>query len=274
MAASPMPLSTRTAPFDSVADTYDDTFTNSLIGRAQREAVWLELDRCFHPGQRVLELNCGTGVDAIHLGERGVEVLACDIAARMIEVARRRLNVSNLSAPVHFRVLATEDIAQLDGRGRFDGVFSNFAGLNCVENLSSVAADWAQLLKPGARALVCVAGLVVAWELVWYLAQGNLGKALRRFHHDGIRARLADGAHVMVYYPSVRAVARMLRPEFRLIAWKGVGLTVPPSYLEQQARRHPKMLKACISADRALSRLPLLRGLADHRLLEFERVAA
>ena len=50
-------------------------------------AVWRELLRTFHPGQRVLEINCGTGIDAVSLGERGIRVLACDIAPRMIELA-------------------------------------------------------------------------------------------------------------------------------------------------------------------------------------------
>ena len=47
----------------------------SLIGRAQRRVVTKELDRIFHSGQRILELNCGTGVDALHLaGDIGVGV--------------------------------------------------------------------------------------------------------------------------------------------------------------------------------------------------------
>ena len=42
-------------PFDAIAEEYDSRFTNSLIGKAQRESVWLETDRLFLPGQRILE---------------------------------------------------------------------------------------------------------------------------------------------------------------------------------------------------------------------------
>ena len=87
----------RTAPFDAIADEYDAVFTHSLIGRAQRESVWREIDRLFRPGQRVLEINCGTGVDALHLAARGVQVVACDASAGMVAVARRRLEASHLS---------------------------------------------------------------------------------------------------------------------------------------------------------------------------------
>jgi SAM-dependent methyltransferase len=154
-------------PFDATAETYDDTFTNSLIGNAQRQVVWDELDRVFHAGDRVLELNCGTGVDALHLGDRGVHVLACDVAPRMIGVASRRL--SKLDTRVEFRTLATEKILEIRdsvSSAQFDGAFSNFAGLNCVEDLSAVARDLAQLLKPHAQIVLCLFGPFCAWEIL------------------------------------------------------------------------------------------------------------
>jgi SAM-dependent methyltransferase len=260
------------APFDHVAETYDAVFTQSLIGRAQRDSVWEELDRCFRPGQRVLELNCGTGVDALHLAERGVDLLACDVAPRMIRVARKR--VSSLRGPgrVDFRVLATEDIAVLAEEGPFDGAFSNFAGLNCVPDLSPVARHLAKLLAPRARALLCMAGRTVAWEIVWYLGKGNARKALRRFEPGGTVGRLVDGVTVRVHYPTASTMARLFAPEFRLLRVKGIGVTVPPSYLEPLAQRFPRVLRTLAGADRLVSRLPVFRTLADHVLLEFQRV--
>jgi ubiquinone/menaquinone biosynthesis C-methylase UbiE len=259
------------APFDYVAETYDRTFTFTLIGWAQRQAVWRELDRVFQPGQRILELNCGTGVDALHLGGRGVEVLACDVAPRMIEVARRRLSARSTRARVEFRVLATEQMRALRNERPFDGAFSNFAGLNCVADLESVARDLAPLLRPGATALLCLAGRFVAWEIAWYLAHGNPAKALRRFRRGAVRGRLADGVSVPVYYHGVRKVARLFSPGFRLRRWKGVGLLVPPSYLERQAGKFPRLFRLLAGADRLLAGVPGLRALADHLLLEFER---
>jgi len=259
-------------PFDRVADTYDRDFTNSLLGRAQRDAVWKELDRCFHPGQRILELNCGTGVDAVHLAERGVEVLACDLAPRMIQVARQRLAALGRSARLEFRVLATEQMAALAEEGPFDGAFSNFAGLNCVRDLRAVACDLSSLLAPGATALLCMAGHAVAWEILWYLGHGNPRKAFRRFRRGGTVGRLAEDVTVAVHYPSASDMTRWFAPEFRLLRRKGVGVTVPPSYLEPWAQRFPRALKSLVRADRLLSHVPIIRSLADHALLEFQRV--
>ena len=53
-------------------------FTESRLGELLRQAVWRRLDDVFRPGDRVLELDCGTGEDAVHLARRGVRVLATD----------------------------------------------------------------------------------------------------------------------------------------------------------------------------------------------------
>ena len=66
------------AYWDTVATTYDRDFGDSVTGRVNRRVVWRALDRAFKPGQRVLELNCGTGIDAVHLAARGIRVLACE----------------------------------------------------------------------------------------------------------------------------------------------------------------------------------------------------
>lgn len=34
-----------------------------------RRAVWRRLEKIFLPGQKLRELNCGTGIDAVHLAE-------------------------------------------------------------------------------------------------------------------------------------------------------------------------------------------------------------
>ncbi len=257
--------------FDAIAETYDRSFTESLIGQAQRRAVWRDLDRLFHPGQRILEVNCGTGVDALRLASRGISVLACDAAPRMIEVARRRLASSSPGASVDFRALAIEEIAALAGEGPFDGAFSNFGGLNCVEDLDGFAEQLRLLLRPGSNVLLCLLGRCCAWEILWYLGHGNLRKALRRFHPRGTVADPGGGAMLRIHYPSTRTLARQFAPGFQVVHWRGIGVMVPPSYLELWARRFPGILGALEAVDQHITHLPLLRNLADHVMLTMKR---
>src|SRR3954471_3500438 len=97
------------APFDAVAAGYDETFTSSIIGQAQRGAVWKELAKTFSAGERILEIGCGTGVDACFLAERGVEVVACDSSSQMVEMTARRIREKELQVFVQPRVLRAEE---------------------------------------------------------------------------------------------------------------------------------------------------------------------
>jgi len=266
------------APFDALAERYDETFTFSRIGQAQRTATWEEFDRVFQPGQRILELNCGTGVDAIHLAARGVEVLACDSAPRLIEVARRAFQAERqvpLRAPCEFQVLRSEEIGRLQEERaprQFDGAISNFAGLNCVEDLAPVARDLTQLLKPGSRVVLCLFGRFCVWEILWHSLHGHPAKAFRRLRSQPGVAHLSEEVTVQVRYPSVRSLTRTFAPHFRLERWKGVGVAVPPSYVEPLAQRFPRALNWASRADRWLGSCPGLKATADHVLLTFARI--
>jgi len=262
------------APFDAVADRYDETFTSSTIGRAQRRAVWRELEKTFQSGDHILEIGCGTGVDACFLAERGVTVLACDSSPQMIDVAARRVRQSGLQALVSARVLRGEDISTLPPDELFDGAFSNFGALNCVDDLERVAHGLARVLKPGATAVLCWMGPRCVWEMIWYLAHADKDKAFRRFKQEGVNARIADGAFIHVHYPSVRFLAWTFAPEFRVKAVRGIGVAVPPSYLEPWARRHPYLLQICEHFDSWLGGCPGVRLLGDHVLVRLQREAA
>jgi len=266
-----MPQPGLEAPFDSVAARYDQTFTTSTIGRAQRGAVWRELAKAFRPGDHILDIGCGTGVDACFLAERNIRVLACDPSSQMIDVATRRIQQRRVQKLVRPRVLRVEDIAALPADELFDGAFSNFGALNCVDDLKGVARGLARLLKPGATAILCWMGPCCMWEMLWYLGQWNTDKAFRRFKPEGISARIANGAFVHVHYPSATTLARAFASEFRLKSVLGIGVAVPPSYLEPWARRHPRLLQLFEQFDSRLGPCPGIRSLGDHVLVRLQR---
>ncbi len=258
--------------FDTVAKDYDRVFTQSLIGRSQRDAVSEEIARTFNPGDCILELNCGTGEDALFLSRRGMSVLACDASRDMIAVAKRRQSDEAPDSAIRFEVLPTESLCDLNHSQRFDGVLSNFAGLNCVDDLAEFARQLAGLVKPGGSALLCLCTRFCFWEIAWFLAHGKLGKAFRRCRGSAM-AEL-NGVPLRVHYPTVRSIRSAMRPWFVLRSCKGIGVSVPPSYLEPWAQRHRSALHLMCSVDRVISRWPWLRVLADHVLLSMERTQA
>jgi ubiquinone/menaquinone biosynthesis C-methylase UbiE len=256
--------------FDTLAGTYDDVFTRSTIGRAQRDVVWDLLEDVFEPGARILELNCGTGEDALFLARQDISVVACDGSAGMIETARKRLLAENPEAPIHFLVLPTELLPRLRPRTRFDGALSNFSGLNCVADLNQAARELARLVGPNAPVVLCLSTRFCLSEMLWYLFRGKPRKSFRRI--SGRTTANIGAFSVNVYYPTLREIRRSFSPWFRLRSIKGIGVTVPPSYLEKFVHDRPRFLACLRAIDRRTAHLPLVRVLGDHMLLHFERL--
>lgn len=263
-----MPSSTAfTSPFDSLATTYDDDFTKSVIGRRMRRVVWRRLDSHAGAGDRVLELNCGTGEDAVHLGARGVTVLATDVSPAMLAVAQDKVLRRGLAARITLRQLAIEELAPaLLDEPPFDGVLSNFGGLNCVLDLDGFASELSQIVRPGGWILLCVMGPLVPWEWVWYLGHGQVRTALRRLRPAGV---VWHG--LTIRYPSIGTLRQAMNASFQLRRVSAIGALVPPSYVEPWARRHPHWLALLDRVERRIETLPPLPWLADHYLAEFER---
>ena len=231
-----------TAPaFDRLAERYDQVWTESAIGRAQRDQVWRVIDPLFRPGARVLDVGCGTGVDAAHLAGRGVSVHAVDPSPRMIEVAERRGGFTT-------EVRAADEIA-----GSFDGALSDFGALNCVDDIDAVGRRLADVVRPGGYLAICTIGRFCGWELLFH--------PWRRW-----RGSASSSIGVTVQYWTVAQLRRAL-PGFRLERWVGIGLFVPPSYVRMPAW----LVRWCAALDRMLAGVPVLRGMADHRLLILRR---
>jgi SAM-dependent methyltransferase len=262
-------LSAAATAFDRVANSYDELFTQTAIGRAQRRQVWSRLLAAFPGGSRVLELNCGTGEDAKYLVNRGRSVLACDVSAAMIEVAKRRTQHETGHADLRFLQLANEQLGSLPIEPAFDGAFSNFSGMNCVSDLRPVARDLAKLVKPGGSVFLCVWSRLCLAEVIWYLAHVQAKKAVRRFSRQAT-AKLGD-AVISIFYPSIREMRHSFSPWFALSSRWAVGLFVPPSYMERLIGSHDKLLSRLEQLDRLCAGWPILRDVGDHVLLEFVR---
>jgi SAM-dependent methyltransferase len=249
--------------FDTLAVDYDRTFTDTDLGRLLRARVWNVLDRAIAPGSRVLELNCGTGEDAIYLSQRGMTVVATDVAREMVDTTRAKVAQRGV-ARVEVRQLAIEDVGTIGGDA-FDAVLSNFGGLNCVDDLHAVAADLAQVVRPGGSAVLVLMGPVVPWEWAWYLSHGQPTRAFRRLRGP------VEWRGITVHYPSIRSTTRAFEPHFQLVATEPIGVAIPPTYAEPWLRRHPRLLERLDSVDRGLSRVPGAARIADHYLVHLER---
>lgn len=269
-------------PFDAAAATYDATFTATRLGRWLREAVWRELEALFAPGQRVLELGCGTGEDAVWLARRGVRVTATDASAGMLAATRAKSEAAGVSQlvdvrPLDFRAIPLSTPSPTVGEGAggeglpFDGAFSNFGALNCVADRRPIADLLARQVRPGGRVALVLMGPVCPWEIGYNLATGRPGRALRRFRAGGV-GHVVDGSTIDVWYPSPRTLRAELAPHFRHVRTLGVGALLPPSAFDRAVERMPRLFATLALVERRVAGRFPWTWLNDHYLSVFERM--
>jgi len=259
-------------PFDAAAASYDRDFTATRLGRRYRERVWAELATTFQTGDRVLELGCGTGEDAVWLARRGIRVLATDSSEAMLDAARRKAaaaGVGHLVATRRIGLGALEAARDLDGP--FDGVLSDFGALNCVPDRRPLAGAIARLVAPGGRMVVVMMGPFCPWEVAWHLLRGKPAAAFRRLR-QGAEVSIAPGHAVRVWYPTPRRVSREFAPGFRRLGLTAIGCFLPPPYLEHLEDTRPEMVRRLAALEARWHGVPQLGWLADHFLLKLERV--
>ena len=96
------------------------------------------------PGERILDVGCGTGQLSAEIARSGAAVVGIDSSEEMIAAARR--NFANLR-------FEAADVTRLEFHEEFDGVFSN-AALHWMRDARPAAAAMARALKPGGRLAV------------------------------------------------------------------------------------------------------------------------
>ena len=252
--------------FEDLAVRYDAEFTNTAVGLALRRIVWARLAKIFRPSQRILELGCGTGEDAIRLATAGIDVLATDASPAMLDVAREKARRAGCLERIEFRCIPMEDVDQSLGGLRFDGVFSNFGALNCVRDLSSLATGVASLLPPNGALVWVIMGRRVPWEWLWFLLRADRRRAFRRYGPGGTEWR-----GLTIHYPTPAEVAALLTPRFDVTGISPLGVVLPPSYAAGWFNRSPRALAAMTRIEALAQRSTALASWSDHYLVEARR---
>jgi SAM-dependent methyltransferase len=253
--------------YDAIAAGYDAQLQGDYW---MRRVLHAHYARLFRPGDRVLDVGCGTGIDALFLAQRGIHVVAIDFSASMLAELQAKL----LSAPVAERVqarrLAVEDLGQLRNEC-FDGLISAFAGLSALDDLSQFGSDAAELVKPGGRLVLHLLNRFSLWEWLGYLSHADwpsarqVGKLRTREFSIGGRAVRHRVYYAEELYQTAFAERFVLRDAYAL------GSLRPPHTVH---RLPPALVHVLERLDVRCGRWPLLRHAGRFLVLDLERLAA
>ncbi|MES2688973.1 MAG: methyltransferase domain-containing protein [Bacteroidota bacterium] len=251
--------------FNAIAATYDAGFTQSITGSLQRKRVWHYLKKYLRSPLSVLEINCGTGEDAIMLAGKGHQVTATDLSEEMIRVAAQKNNPGNVT----FSVCGFEELHLTYPDEQYQLIFSNFAGLNCVDaaTLKKLNSDFSKLLAPKGKLIMVLLGKKCWIERLFFTWKGEPGKAKRR--QQQTTAKLNDHATQQTFCYDAKEIA-LLFADFKMTEKKPVGIFIPPSYLEPLIKRN-RFMVPFIQIAECLGSFSWLSDHADHTFMVLEK---
>jgi SAM-dependent methyltransferase len=197
-----------------------------------RNVLWDRYARLFCAGQTVLDLGCGTGIDAVFLAQRGIRVMGIDASPAMIGQSRAKLAAADLDDLVDLRVMDIAAVGSLPQAG-FDGIICAFAALNTSAELDEFAASVARLLVPRGILVVHLLNRWSLWEWLGLVRTGRFGAA-RRLGRNPVRNFMIAGRPVSHYlYQPDAAYARFFQPHFALRRAYGIGILRPPHTVQR-----------------------------------------
>lgn len=260
------------AEFDATAQGYDAEFTHTQTGKYQRFQVWKQLHGVMLAQQKVLEMNCGTGEDALFFAKEKAIVTATDISQEMLNVAKEKAKYFE-NEGINFVKWDLSQDFPLPINEKFDIAFSNFGGWNCLSagEIEKLGKNLYELLAENGQLFVVIMPSFCVWESMYFLLKGDIKKAFRRRNRLGVSARLNDNQYVRTFYFSPRKMKELLSSYFLVEKTRPIGFFLPPSYLDNALKKMPFLLSFLFLAEKCVSFMPFLAYFSDHYVMVLRR---
>ena len=259
-----VPIDTIAEAFSRTAEKYDSFAEDHPHLTRMRNKVYSHVLRHVPRGARILELNAGTGTDAVELAQRGYFVHATDIAPGMLNRLPEKLDRLELQDRVTMEERSFLSLEEVQG-APFDAVFSDLGGLNCIPDLTPVIQQLPKILRPGGTVTWVLMPHICLWEFA-EVFRGNFSLAFRRLSRGRVRAQL-EGLQFDVYYFSARQVIRWFGDNFEVLALEGLSVLTPTAESKNFARRHPRLYRSLSWLDDRLSPYWPWKGWGDFYML-------
>ena len=228
--------------FSKQSAVFDELYSSNLIIQYKRKRVRDHVSQLLRPGSKILELNAGTGDDAIWFAGQGHQVHATDISQGMQQRLIEKVSRNNLRSKITWELCSFTELQNLNDKGPYDLIFSNFAGLNCTGELNKVLGSFSALLNPGGIVTLVILPKFCLWETMMAL-KGEFKTAFRRFFsRKGVRAQI-EGEYFTCWYYDPSYIIKNLEGSFDLLTTEGLCTLVPPSYLENFPNKRPSLFK-------------------------------
>jgi cyclopropane fatty-acyl-phospholipid synthase-like methyltransferase len=222
-------------------------------------------------GFEMLELNCGVGEDAVLFGEGGFNIVATDISEEMLKVTQQKAEQYSMQNKISSHYLDLDTFNETLFDKKFDLIFSNFGGINCInpESLQALIKKLPSILNPGGRFVGVVMPKFCAWETIFFLLRLQFKKAFRRLSAKQAFSDL-HGPNVKTWYYHPSELTEWSKEYFRVVSLRPIGLALPSAYLERFFSVKKRWLLSLNKIEKRISRTSLFSSMADNYLIDLQ----
>lgn len=257
------------AAFSRQASLFDQTYQSNPIIRYKRERVRKAMLHILKPGAAILELNAGTGDDAIWFASRGYRVHATDISEGMLQKMEDKISAAEIKN-ITIEQCSFTELDSLKNKGPYDHIFSNFGGLNCTGDLAKVLENFSSLLNPGGTLTLVIISPFCLWESL-QIFRGRFKDATRRFFSKRGRKAVVEGNAFTCWYYKPSFIKTLLQSGFECLGLEGLCSLVPPSYMENFPYKFPKLFSSLKSIENKWRSSWPVRGMGDYYIISFSK---
>lgn len=258
------------AAFSRQSALFDGQYRGNTIIQYKREKVRKHVQQFLTAKSSILELNSGTGEDAIWFAQQGHKVHATDISSAMQQVLKNKTSGSGLDEMISTELISYTQLEKLKNKGPYDLVFSNFAGLNCTGELDNVLRSLSSLLKPGGFVTLVIMPKFCLWEFI-LLFKGKFKTAFRRFFSsNGVPAHI-EGVYFTCWYYKPAFIIKHVQPDLSLLAQEGLCTLVPPSYMEGFAEKYAKIFSFLKAKEEKWKTKWPWKNIGDYYIISFQK---
>lgn len=252
--------------FSSIYEEYETLSKKNDCDIYRRNLIRKHVESFLNPQDTILEINAGSGIDAVYFAKKGHPVLATDIADNSEVYINIKIKTEGLKN-LEFQKLSFTNLKHIENR-KFNHIFSNYGGLNCASKLEEIFSQFNHLLLPKGYVSLVIMPKYYPWEMATFL-KGNKN-AFRRWKKDGVLADVTDHL-IPIYYYSPKQIEKAMGKDFTAVSTKNIG-TFYPSLHYNSFQKYPKTMRFLMRFDSWInSKWITPKGVGDYFIITFQK---
>lgn len=252
--------------FSSIYEEYETLSKENYCDIFRRNTIRKHVESFLNPQDTILEINAGSGIDAVYFAKNGYNVLATDIADNAEVYINNKIKTEGLKN-LEFQKYSFTDLKSIGNR-KFNHVFSNYGGLNCTNDLEEIFSQFNHLLLPKGYVSLVIMPKFYPLEMA-SIFKGNKN-AFRRWKKNGVLANV-NGHLIPTYYHSPKKIKKAMGNDFQAVSTKNIG-TFYPLLDYNSFQKHPKTINFLMHLDSWINRKALIpKGIGDYFIITFQK---